>query len=292
MRSYKSRGFTLIELSIVLIVIGLIVGAVVLGKDLIKSSAIGATITQLDKYNAAVAAFSDKYGYLPGNILSTKAQNFGLYYCSGSLSNTMACGDGGGVIRGSSTSTTADGGSFGGEIAMFFLHLSQTGLIDGFYGAGGADVTISGATTTVGAGGSSSSFPAVTANTTIKTTSEIIPMARMGGGNYFTIASINRTNYYVLAGISSLNTTGTVTSTNNLSPTDAYMFDSKIDDGLPASGTVYALDTATTALSANSGAGITTQSANSCVTGTAYNIKSSNNASTLLCSLRINMVVH
>ncbi len=48
------HGFTLIELSIVLVIIGLIIGGVLVGKDLIKAAEIRATISQINKYNHAV----------------------------------------------------------------------------------------------------------------------------------------------------------------------------------------------------------------------------------------------
>lgn len=289
-----SRGFTLIEMSVVLVIIGFIVAAIITGRDLIKSSGIRATISQIDRYNSAVAAFTDKYGYIPGDILSTKAQSYGLYYCSGASSNTISCGNGNGLLQGStaiSPTNFATGGTLMGENLMFFLHLSQTGLIDGSYGASGADVTISGATPT---GGSSSSIPAVTVATTIKTTGEILPAAKLGAGNFISVGSAGNLNYYILAGISAINTSGAVTATNNLSPVDAYMIDSKTDDGLPATGTVYAIDPTSTVLSAANGTGLTTASpaATHCVNSGIYNTGNSTYASALVCSLTFQMSVH
>ena len=43
----KKQGFTLIELSIVLVIIGLIVGGVLVGQDLIKGAEIRATVAQI-----------------------------------------------------------------------------------------------------------------------------------------------------------------------------------------------------------------------------------------------------
>ena len=48
------KGFTLIEMSIVLVIIGLIIGGVLLGRDLISAAAVRAQIAQIEKYNAAV----------------------------------------------------------------------------------------------------------------------------------------------------------------------------------------------------------------------------------------------
>src|SRR5271170_3878378 len=65
-----NAAFTLIELSIVLVIIGLIVGGVLVGQDLIKAAQIRATVTQLEKYNTSVNTFRGKYNGLPGDLQS------------------------------------------------------------------------------------------------------------------------------------------------------------------------------------------------------------------------------
>jgi prepilin-type N-terminal cleavage/methylation domain-containing protein len=47
-------GFTLIELSIVLVIIGLIIGGVLVGQDLIHAAQTRAAVSQLERYNSAV----------------------------------------------------------------------------------------------------------------------------------------------------------------------------------------------------------------------------------------------
>ncbi len=79
----KKSGFTLIELSIVLVIIGLIIGGVLVGKDLIKAAEIRSTIGQYEKYKTAVNTFKLKYSGLPGDLLSTNALSFGLYCLGG-----------------------------------------------------------------------------------------------------------------------------------------------------------------------------------------------------------------
>jgi prepilin-type N-terminal cleavage/methylation domain-containing protein len=59
MTGAKQRGFTLIEMSIVLVVIGLIVGGVLVGRDLIRAAGVRATVTQIEKYSTAAGMVSD-----------------------------------------------------------------------------------------------------------------------------------------------------------------------------------------------------------------------------------------
>lgn len=72
------KGFTLIELSIVLVIIGLIVGGVLVGRDLIRSSAARAQISQIASYNTAVNTFTGKYNGLPGDLAEPAASQFGF----------------------------------------------------------------------------------------------------------------------------------------------------------------------------------------------------------------------
>ncbi|MFA6020840.1 MAG: prepilin-type N-terminal cleavage/methylation domain-containing protein [Rhodospirillales bacterium] len=60
-------GFTLIEMSIVLVIIGLIIGGVLKGQELIASTRLKAVVTQWDGIKAAVNGYMDRYNALPGD---------------------------------------------------------------------------------------------------------------------------------------------------------------------------------------------------------------------------------
>lgn len=65
--SYHQKGFTLIELAGVMVIIGLLVGGIFVGRDLIKAAEIRATINQITMFDTAIYAFRLKYGCLPGD---------------------------------------------------------------------------------------------------------------------------------------------------------------------------------------------------------------------------------
>lgn len=67
MKYYSDGGFTLIELSIVLVIIGLLVGGVLTGKDLIKAAEIRSSIKDIESFRSAFNTFRLKYNCLPGD---------------------------------------------------------------------------------------------------------------------------------------------------------------------------------------------------------------------------------
>ena len=67
-RKLKSQsGFTLVEIAIVMVIIGLLMGGVLKGQEMIKNAKVKRTIKMADEFRAAVYSFYDKYGLLPGD---------------------------------------------------------------------------------------------------------------------------------------------------------------------------------------------------------------------------------
>lgn len=64
----KRKGFSLVELSIVLVILGLLVGGVLSGQALIRASELRAVTTEFNRYVAATQAFRDKYFAIPGDM--------------------------------------------------------------------------------------------------------------------------------------------------------------------------------------------------------------------------------
>jgi len=69
--SQNQRGFTLIEMSIVLVIIGLIIGGILKGQELIESSRQKNLISQVDRLKAGTTTFVDRFKGLPGDFSRT-----------------------------------------------------------------------------------------------------------------------------------------------------------------------------------------------------------------------------
>jgi prepilin-type N-terminal cleavage/methylation domain-containing protein len=63
----KRSGFTLVELSIVLVIIGLLIGGVLKGKAMIENAKQKRVKSDVDGIVAAVYNYQDKYGFIPGD---------------------------------------------------------------------------------------------------------------------------------------------------------------------------------------------------------------------------------
>jgi prepilin-type N-terminal cleavage/methylation domain-containing protein len=114
---YKQTGFTLIEMAIVMVIIGLLLGGILKGQELITSSRIRSLISQQDGVKAAYFGFHDRYRFPPGdyNLATTN------------IAGTTANGNGNGQIQ-----SVLGGGTVDEHIAVW-EHLSRAGFINGAY---------------------------------------------------------------------------------------------------------------------------------------------------------------
>ena len=213
-------GFTLIELSIVLVIIGLIVGGILVGQDLIKAAEIRATVGQIEKYNASVNTFRTKYNAIPGDITSANATAFGLF-----SETTLAGGaghqDGNGLLEGGSAAATVPIG----ETLSFWRHLSDANLIDGNFGnsANAALVVTTGVVTS-----------------TVTVPNQTLPPTKTTPTNSFVVYSASGINYFQIIPVQTITTSAYTYNTVGLTPIQAYNMDIKLDDGMPVTGIVLA----------------------------------------------------
>jgi prepilin-type N-terminal cleavage/methylation domain-containing protein len=116
-----ARGFTLIEISIVLVVVGLLTAGVLVGRDLVRAAEIRKQISSIESYDLAATTFRSKYNCLPGDC--SKAEDFGLGTNGGPGEN----GDGDDMVWGGDVTYVVP---LPVESINFWYHLSQAQMIE------------------------------------------------------------------------------------------------------------------------------------------------------------------
>lgn len=126
------KAFSLVELSIVIVILGLLTGGILAGQSLIRAAELRSITNSYNRYITAVQSFRDKYFSLPGDM-NNAVQFWGAATCPGTLgatatSTTTCNGDGDGVIDWASASTS---GSY--ENFRMWQQLVNASLIEGSY---------------------------------------------------------------------------------------------------------------------------------------------------------------
>jgi len=103
----RRKAFTLVELSIVIIVIGLLTGAILKGQEIIRNAKLKRIISDFSNVSTAIYTYEDRYDQLPGDDATS--------VIAASMSSG---GDEDGVISAS-------------ESSMVFKHLRKAGIISG-----------------------------------------------------------------------------------------------------------------------------------------------------------------
>lgn len=124
---HSEKAFTLVELAIVLVIIGLLTGGVLAGRELIVQAQLNALITEQKNYVRAYTTFRLKYNAVPGDMRN--AYQIWGDDCGTDTTDEDGCnGNGDGIIL----------EGLGNEYVKVWEHLSRSQLIAGTFDGSGA----------------------------------------------------------------------------------------------------------------------------------------------------------
>ncbi len=126
----NSKGFTLVELSIVIVIIGLVIGGVITGQSLIRAAEINSITSDIEKFKTSIYTFKTKYNALPGDMNNATAFWGAAADCTDEQTTAATCnGNGDGYV----TSNPSASVTSGYEDFLMWKHLANAGLIQGNY---------------------------------------------------------------------------------------------------------------------------------------------------------------
>jgi len=118
--SKQQSGFTLVEIAIVLVIIGLLLGGILKGQELIENSRVTNAVNDVNGTKAAAYAYVDRYKQLPGD-------DSGAVAARGSSWAGVSAGNGDGVFGGANANPFTGAG----ENLFFWQHLRAGGFVNG-----------------------------------------------------------------------------------------------------------------------------------------------------------------
>lgn len=227
------KGFTLVELSIVLVIIGLLIGGVLVGQSLIDSAKLNKLQKQISQYDIAVGLFISQFRAYPGDfaraatIWGSVAGNCKTDVGTG----TQTCsGDGNWQINADCCGATSQH-----ESLRFWEHLQNAKMLES---------TLSGASANNCVGNQSCYTPDINSPSTNfgKDTAVSIFTSMSTNGIAWSGKAETRNTWYLGRPQSQDNATYLGRPHGNFfKPIDARVYDAKFDDGFPYTGSITTL---------------------------------------------------
>jgi prepilin-type N-terminal cleavage/methylation domain-containing protein len=119
--AHANAGFTLVEMAIVLVIIGLIIGGVLTAQQITQNAKITSTVQGIKSYQAAVQSYNQNYGALPGDDTQAKTR-----FPNAAITDVKPDGDG--TIDGAYATNAATPAA---ESQVFWQELRAASLVKG-----------------------------------------------------------------------------------------------------------------------------------------------------------------
>jgi len=208
-RFCAQKGFTLVEMAIVVTIIGIMIGSVVAGQQIATNARVAAQVSQVTAMDSGISKFRTIFSALPGDMAnpSVRLPNCTAFPCS-------AAGDADGRIGTAFTAPTQVPAAGSIEAGAFWAQLAAVNLVRGV-GVNGAAAFGDG-----------------------------YPAARIGLGGY-QVGTANNSRLYLI----NVQTLGQITAgadSGVMTPSQAAQIDRKMDDGLGNTGSVLSAGAACT----------------------------------------------
>jgi prepilin-type N-terminal cleavage/methylation domain-containing protein len=226
--SSKRRAFSLIELSIVLIIIGLLIAGITGGASLIKSASLRAAMGEARGYNVAVNSFYVQYDSLPGDsatvIAVTTASATAVSSAAGDANGRIEWVDGkaANVTEGQNAWAALKNAGIIDTVLTYNIPQSTTPFATFLPGTGAGGVIAQVAGT---------NYP----NSKIKSSGWIFDWITANSQNVAIL-----TGGPIAATTAVASTAAAAVPVGSITPSDGLSIDTKMDDGLPAAGKVRA----------------------------------------------------